>query len=116
MELKEFVSETLKQILAGVRTAQDSEDGGMINAESVSMPGDKNIFSAGTYGNFMIVEFDVAVSAERGGKGGANLTVFGVGVEGRGDFKAGIANRIQFAVPVRIPDGQKKRLGVLEVE
>jgi hypothetical protein len=107
MELKDFVAETLKQILAGVKDAQAAESGDLIIAESTGIPDGNYAFSAGTYGTFTLVGFDVAVSAEKGGKGGANLKVFGVGFDGGADFKAGTANRIQFAVPVRLPDGKQ---------
>ena len=109
MDLKDFVAATLEQILAGVKQAQASPDGGHINADSPGLPNGKNAFSAGTYGTFTLVEFDIAVSAETAGKGGANLKVFGVGVDGSGEHKSGTANRIAFAIPVRLPDGDNTR-------
>lgn len=109
MDLKDFVSETLKQVILGVKDAQASEGGENVNAENAGVPSGKNIFSAGTYGTFTLVEFDVAISAESSGKGGANLKVFGVGFEGVGEHKGGTANRISFAIPVRLPDGDKER-------
>ena len=114
MELSKFVEESLKQILKGVKQAQTAENGENINAEGANVPDGKNVYSAGTFGTFTIVEFDIAVSAETSGKGGANLQVFGVGFEGGGEHKAGHANRIGFAIPVRLPDGDKTRAqGVL---
>lgn len=109
MNLKDFVAASLQQILEGVRQAQNVEGGSHINAENAGIPDGKNAFSAGTYGNFTLVEFDVAVSAETSGKGGANLKVFGVGVEGGTEHKAGTANRIAFAIPVRLPDGDREK-------
>lgn len=109
MDLKDFVAASLQQILEGVKKAQASEDGAHINAENAGIPAGKNTFSNGTYGNFTLVEFDVAVSAETSGKGGANLQVFGVGFEGGGEHKAGSANRIAFAIPVRLPDGDNEK-------
>lgn len=110
MELREFVCETLKQVLAGVKEAQKSEGGEHINAASFVFPKDSKVFTSGSYGTFTIVEFDVAVSAETSGKGGANLSVFGVGLEGGGQHKAGHANRVSFAVPLRLPDGDISRV------
>lgn len=109
MNLKDFVSASLQQVLEGVKQAQATELGDNINAEGAGMPADKSVYSSGAYGNFTIVEFDVAVSAETAGTGGANLKVFGVGFEGGGQHKAGSANRISFAIPVRLPDGDKRR-------
>ncbi|WP_081158771.1 trypco2 family protein [Ensifer aridi] len=109
MDLKDFVAASLQQIVAGVKQAQAAEDGENINADGAGLPSGKNAFSSGSYGTFTIVEFDVAVSAETSGKGGANLKVFGVGVDGGGEHKSGTANRIAFAIPVRLPDGDNKR-------
>jgi len=110
MDVKEFVAESLSQILEGVREAQRSDGGSDINAYNAnSIPGGKNAFAAGQFGTFTLVEFDIAVSAETSGKGGANLKVFGVGIEGGGEHTAGKANRITFAIPVRLPDGDKER-------
>ncbi|MDF1631051.1 hypothetical protein [Mycoplana sp. MJR14] len=109
MDLKDFVAASLQQILEGVKQAQAAEGGDNINAENLGVPEGKNVFAAGTYGTFTLVEFDVAVSAETSGKGGANLKVFGVGLEGGGEHKAGRANRIAFAIPVRLPDGDRSR-------
>lgn len=109
MDLKDFVSATLEQILEGVKQAQSKEGGSHINAENAGIPDGKNVFSGGSYGTFTLVEFDVAVSAETSGKGGANLQVFGVGFEGDGEHKRGTANRIAFAIPVRLPDGDNSK-------
>ncbi|MBN8245225.1 hypothetical protein JF546_19595 [Nitratireductor aquimarinus] len=109
MDLKDFVTASLQQIIDGVKEAQGVDGGDNINAQNAGIPSGKNAFSAGTYGNFTLVEFDVAVSAETSGKGRANLQVFGVGFEGGGEHKAGSANRIAFAIPVRLPDGDSRR-------
>lgn len=114
MDLKDFVAAGLEQILAGIKQAQAADEGSNINAENAGIPSGKNAFSGGTYGNFTLVEFDVAVSGETSGKGGANLKVFGVGFEGGGEHKAGTANRIAFAIPVRLPDGDSERAGAIK--
>src|SRR5580700_5380305 len=105
MDLKDFVAVSLQQILEGIREAQrESIEGLNINASNDGVPTGKNIFT-GAYGTFTLVEFDVAVSAETNAKGDANLKVFGTGASGQIEHKAGSANRIAFAVPVRLPDG-----------
>lgn len=108
MELKDFVAETLRQIVAGVTAAQASEGGEHVNAEMPNIGGGNLIFG-GTYGVATRVDFDVSVSAESSGNAGAKLTVFGVGIGGGAEHKAGTANRISFSVPVRLPDGDKTR-------
>ncbi|KZK97275.1 MULTISPECIES: hypothetical protein [unclassified Pseudovibrio] len=110
MELKEFVTQSLQQILEGVREAQTVEGGDNINAGLQGIKLDGNLINGGTYGVFSVVEFDVAVSAEHSGSGKAALKVFGVGVEGGGQTAASYANKIKFSVPVRLPDGDPSRV------
>ncbi|MCI5078245.1 hypothetical protein [Oricola sp.] len=105
MELREFISETLGQIIDGVRSAQANEGGEAINAKAWSDNPGGNLVFTGKYGLFTRVDFDVAVSAETSGGGAAKLTVFGVGFEGEGQKTASSANRVTFSVPVRLPDG-----------
>lgn len=106
MDVKTFVSEALKQIIEGVQDAQSTSRGGLVNAE-LPVASTGNLISGGTYGMFTRVDFDIAVSAETQGGGKAGLTVFGIGAEAKGEHRAGYANRIQFSVPVRLPDGDR---------
>jgi len=106
MDLQEFIAESLREILEGVKTAQKGETGDNINADSYGIDLGGNLISAGRNGVFTRVDFDVSVSAETGGKAGGNLKVFGVGVEGGGEHKAGSANRLTFSIPVRLPGKQ----------
>lgn len=109
MELKEFVAETLSQIVEGVRLAQAREDGSNINAAMSGAEYGGHLVNVGTYGVATRVDFDVSVTAETKGGAGAKLSVFGVGVEGGAGHTAGSANRISFSVPVRLPDGDSER-------
>jgi hypothetical protein len=106
MDLKTFIAETLRELVAGIREAQSSEEGGNINAESYGAASG-HLMNGGTSGMFTRVDFDVAVSAETSGSGRGGVRVFGVGVDGQADHKTGHANRISFSVPVRIPDGNR---------
>ena len=107
MELKDFVSESLKQVLAGVRAAQSGEDGGLVNAKipsTVARGG--NLVSAGNVGIVSRVDFEVQVSAETSGGGGAKIQVLNVfGVDGSGQHTSKAANRLTFSVPVLLPAG-----------
>ena len=107
MDLKTFVTETLQQIVAGVREAQATDGGAAINAKMKGVPGGAiggHLINTGS-GMFTCVDFDVAVSAEGSGGAKAGLIVFGVGVDAGGERKSGYANRIAFSVPLRLPDG-----------
>ena len=111
MDVEEFISEALRQIIAGVQKAQAGDSGDNVNAATAgtSVPFGGNIIHTGASGIYTRVDFDIAVSGETNAKAGANLKVFGVGVEGGGDSKHGTANRISFSVPVRLPDGDPTR-------
>ncbi|MES0870919.1 hypothetical protein [Pseudovibrio sp. SCP19] len=110
MELREFVTQSLQQILEGVREAQAGESGDNVNAGLKGVKLEGSLINGGELGVFSTVEFDVAVSAENKGGGKAALKVFGVGVEGGGQLSASYANKIKFSVPVRLPDGDPKRV------
>ncbi len=117
MELKEFIEATLKQVLEGVEAAQASEGNGKnINANIGFEKLGGKLINAGDYGTVTRVDFDVSVSAESSGGGGAKVIVFGIGFEGGKESKAGFENRISFSVPVRLPDGDKARAKKIESE
>lgn len=109
MELKEFIAETLSQIIEGVKIAQEYENGDNVNASMAGADFGGHLINVGTYGVATRVDFDVSVTAETKGGAGAKLTVFGVGVDGGVGHTAASANRISFSVPVRLPDGDKER-------
>jgi Trypsin-co-occurring domain 2 len=106
MDLKTFITETLQQIVEGIKEAQSGTGGDAVNAESAGANGG-NLFSGGSYGSFTRVDFDVAVSAETAGGGQGSIKVFGIGAEGGGQHKKQHANRITFSIPIRLPDGAK---------
>ena len=108
MELKDYIAEALGQILSGISEAQGKELGSNINAATFGLPQGLKVFNS-NIGTFTIVDFDIAVSAETSGGGGANLKVFGIGAEAAAEHRAGRANRLTFSVPVRLPDGDKSK-------
>jgi hypothetical protein len=109
MELKEFITQTLRDIVTGIKEAQESKDIG----ESVAPNSIGKIPFSPESGVFMtknsssvatVVRFDVAVTAEseKSGKGEGKVRVFGFGggVEGQLRSKDTTLSRIQFSVPV----------------
>lgn len=109
MELKEFIAETLSQIVEGVQIAQSRDNGKNVNAAMAGADFGGHLVNVGTYGVATRVDFDVAVTAETKGGAGAKLSVFGIGAEGGAAHTAGTANRIGFSIPVRLPDGDRER-------
>ncbi|MEM9413262.1 MAG: hypothetical protein AAGA30_19285 [Planctomycetota bacterium] len=108
VELKQFVSETLRQIIAGVADAQqqiDSEFLGAAIAPSGQGTRDDTILN-------QTVTFDVAVMAESGTKtsGGIGITIgaINLGSTGKSSNDHSLTNRVQFSVPIHLP-GQKRR-------
>ena len=111
MNLEEFVSETMRQIIAGVKKAQAGEDGANVNASFPDTLGSNLSFNP-AYGTFSRVDFDVALTAEQSGQVGGGLKVWGLeSAEAGGKTSAQTVSRVVFAVPLRLPDGdQSKRL------
>jgi hypothetical protein len=112
MELKDFVSETLKHVMEGVKMAQEkaAELGGAVNPigfiitqASVprSMQGDLVAH---------VINFDIVVSTHDTDKAKGGVGIFvgdiGVGVRGEAESQSTAVNRIQFSVPVYLPTQQ----------
>ena len=106
VELKDFISETLSQIVSGVRNAQDMLTENEPNA-AVAPTGqgtkDETLLN-------QMVEFDIAVAAESGKKtsGGIGIIVgaINLGSTGKSSSEQSSTNRVKFSVPIHLP-GQK---------
>lgn len=101
MELQQFITESLKQIMTGISKAQeDDANTGTINAYNTSMLPIKEI------------EFDVAVTVneEQGTNGGIGIFAgaIGVGAKGQSLSSNSSVSRIKFSIPVIFSE-QKKR-------
>jgi hypothetical protein len=93
MDIKEFVSETLKQIVDGVIDAKNRKDG---EAVDVHYPN-----------RTQKVTFDVAVTViegkETGGKAGISVWSIGAGVTGKTESSSSTISRIKFDIPIELP-------------
>lgn len=118
MELKEFVSETIRSIIEGVKIAQESAEGNgaLVNPGGL-MRNTGNTSNNAIWDNSnnvyaQPVSFDVAVTVEEqaGGKGSIKILggVINAEAGGQGGAKSGIANRVQFVVPVMLPVQETK--------
>ena len=111
MELEQFLSETLKQILAGIKSAQIAakESGGYINPAILPIhPGPIDGFIRDGSGNFaQIVSFDIALTASEGSstKGGVGVVagVFNLGTSGSSQDTNTTVSRVKFSVPIILP-------------
>lgn len=111
MDLKEFVSQTLSQIIDGVTDAQDSvsDKGGEINPHlntSHEQLG-KQGFLFTSEGPAQIVQFDVALTVTEGTgtKGGIGIFAGAINLGSSGESSAqnSSVSRVKFSVPLRLP-------------
>jgi hypothetical protein len=111
MELKEFVAQSLKNIIDGVIDAQEYAKGknADINPNYNLNFHDSTSFatSSATYHYLQIMDFDVAVttSSETEAKIGGGIFVAAASLGATGKDKQGdsIYSRIKFSIPIELP-------------
>lgn len=115
MNLKEFISESLTQLIDGVIDAQKRTRG--LGAEIVppvfnlpkSMERMEDVYHAGRRFLAHLVDFDVAVTVsetkEAGGTVGVVVAGIGLGGKGKSRANTDTTSRIRFKVPVMYPLG-----------
>ncbi|GAB5499772.1 MAG: hypothetical protein PsegKO_20830 [Pseudohongiellaceae bacterium] len=116
MELDGFVKTVLSQVISGIREAQDVEGVGAfvvpagIGGHTYAKHDRVSNFSGGLTST--IIDFDIAVTAEDTAttSGGGGLKVVGIGasLEGSSTSKDTKISRIQFAVPILLPESRTK--------
>jgi hypothetical protein len=112
VELKEFVSLALQQVMSGVSEAQAAAPAGEINPKIWSPQRDalaKMRIVESNNGKWIhLVEFDVAVTVAEGTgtKGGLGLVVgpIALGSSGQSTSQNSMVSRIKFEVPVAWPE------------
>ena len=111
MKLKDFIAESLNEIIDGVIEAQKhySANGGVINSPDVIGPSVGTDRHTGVVAQ--LVDFDVAVTAaeETETKGGIGVFVgpIGLGSQGKSDSANSSVSRIKFSIPVILPKGKR---------
>lgn len=116
MELKDFVSETLKQVIDGVKSGQDhaKKVGAVVNPDKQLVFGNPGFALFTHEAGFdnseryaQIIEFDVAVTTTQDvqAKGGGKIFVgfAELGSQLQSDRQRNAENRIKFSVPVCLP-------------
>jgi hypothetical protein len=105
MELKEFIKETLVQIMDGVKEAQQAviEYGAIVNPENVV-----GCIQVGRQGRFcQQIDFDVTLaeieSNEKSTGIGVSLPVVGIGGKGQKNESTSSMTKIHFVIPVVLP-------------
>lgn len=109
MELKEFVSETIKQVIDGVVLAQGyaSSKGARVNSGSIrhyNTGAPDALLDKETGRLPQVIDFDVAVTTSEGtqtkGSAGIFVGAIGIGAQGLSDHGTASVSRIRFRVPV----------------
>lgn len=117
MELEDFVSETLSQIVRGIEKAREETGRQATVGAQVGIlpPGDNTGVGVmpvkGSNGDVAhLVNFDVALTASGGAEAKAKLGVvsglLNTGGEARKDWQNSTVSRVQFTIPLAMP---KKR-------
>jgi len=116
MKLKDFITETLKEIIDGVKGAQQhaAEAGGAINPTGLLYfeGSSQAIQHKKTSRIGQDIEFDIEVAAveEEKTKGGAGIFIgsIGLGLQGQSGAENRSVNRIKFKIPVIFPKMEYK--------
>ncbi len=114
MDLKEFVSQTLAQIVEGVKEAQSvaTDLGGEVNPHlnttHAEMGKQGILWAGGRYAQ--VVQFDVALTVVEGTgtKGGIGVFAGAVnlGSSGQSKSESSSVSRVKFSVPLVLPKSQ----------
>ena len=111
MTLEEFISETLKQIINGVKTAQEFSNnmGASINPPNITFRTDQGLkyWDKKTGSPVENIEFDIALTTVEGSSAKGGLGIFvgaaGVGAQGQSNSSNQTVNKIKFSVPLMLP-------------
>lgn len=114
MELKDFISQAIKDLLHGVLEAQNDAKTGNCVVPSGKQSNDLfpkgNVVHNGDWTS-TLVNFDIAISAEesaaKGGKAGVKIAVLSAALDTENTNKNTSTSRIQFSVPVILPKNTK---------
>lgn len=116
MKLQEFVSETLREVIAGVKEAQAyaKDNGAVINPEPEHLVLEKD-----RYVNIMVapqswvctpiedIDFDVAVTSTDTSETQAGVGIFvaalALGVKDKSDIVNSCVSRVKFSIPLALP-------------
>jgi hypothetical protein len=108
MDLKTFVSKSLTQIIQGVEEAQKANQSSAINT-SFSSPNSNEKETQ--------IEFDIAVTLEKGAESKAGIAVFGgainLGAQGKSNKSDVTVSRVKFIVPVAFRLKQNRPSSIL---
>ena len=110
MELGEFVSNTVLQILKAIRSAQSDAEVGALVSPRISGGGDyrdQGLIKTEDGGRAVVLGFDIAVSVgtedQHGGRGGIKVVAFSLGGEASSSRQSETTSRVRFNLPIELP-------------
>ena len=112
--MREFIKTVMSQIVDGIRDAQEQNGGAFIvpAGDGGHKYADHPRFAASARLKSTIVDFDVAITAEDTDKieGGAGVKVLSIqfGAKGEVSAKDTTVSRVQFAVPLLLPQSPRE--------
>jgi hypothetical protein len=116
MELKDFVSGTIKQIISGIKDAQNSEEtkgSRIIPIAHYVKYAESDLMETETGAPVFYLEFDVAITASEGTqtKGGISVLsgVINLGSQGQSLKDNTTLSHIKFEVPIIFPTYSEKQ-------
>lgn len=111
MDLQEFLSEAITQVVNGVADAQQKTAGSSakVNPEFLKRGGEPDMgFTPTTEGMASVLRFDIALTTTEGTdtKGGIGVAtgIFNLGSAGASSAENSTVSRVQFNVPVVLPN------------
>ncbi len=115
MELRDFVAESLKQVVDGIVNAQEysKKKGAFINPKDMVNTSNNGLIvthnlGSGQYPIPQVIEFDVAVTVSEGMEAKAGIGVFagalGLGTQAKVADGNSSISRIKFSIPVLFPE------------
>lgn len=115
MKLEDFISESIIQIISGVKKAQDYAENNNASVNSISLQQGKSTgdsyYDSKTLRPAQVIDFDVSVTTKEDeqttGKAGVFVSVFKLGVEGKEGVENLMSNRIKFSIPIMLPTQNK---------
>lgn len=116
MNLKDFVSETLTQIIEGVKDAQEKarKYNGRVNPDIWRTPDNlskENIVETSDGKLVQIIDFNIALTVlkEDDNKTGVGIFVggLGIGTQNHSNSENGSVSNVKFKVPITLPEDTK---------
>ena len=109
IDLKQFIEETVKQIIDGVVTSQEyaKVKGAYVNPAITHYAGGDLQINKETLPEPQVVEFDIAltITENKNLKGGMGIFVAGLGIgyQGKKETSGNEISRLRFSIPVILP-------------